>query len=304
MFASPLLRSLAFILSLSLLAGCGNGTNGAKARPDKIVTTTGMVADLARRVGGGLVEVEELMGPGVDPHLYQPKASDHRKLDEAALVLYNGLHLEGNMVEKLEHLKNARAISKDMPKDRLLIDSDQPDPHVWFDVSLWTHALDTTEKAMVEAFPTHAETFRKNAAAYRQELAELHEEVQRDLAKIPKSQRVLVTAHDAFRYFGRAYDVDVIGLQGVSTADDAGLKEVGRIVDRVVKDKIKTIFSESSVSDDGVQKVVERCKAQGHDVKLADGKLFSDAMDRPGTPGGTYPGMVRHNVKLMIDGLK
>jgi manganese/zinc/iron transport system substrate-binding protein len=299
-FLRPVRAILVLSASLLGLSGCGQ-SNGA---PEKVVTTTGMIADLARNVGGGLVQVEEIMGPGVDPHLYQPKASDRRKLDEASLVLFNGLHLEGNMAEMLEHLPRSKAVSADIPKDRLLIDAGQPDPHVWFDVSLWIIALGTVEKAMVEAFPAHADAFHKNAVAYRKQLEALHAEVQRDLATIPREQRVLVTAHDAFRYFGRAYDVEVVGLQGVSTADEAGLREVQRVVDRVVQAKVKAIFTETSVPPDGIEKVVERCKANGHSVRIPSGKLFSDAMDRPGTPGGTYPGMVRHNVKLMVEALK
>jgi manganese/zinc/iron transport system substrate-binding protein len=288
--------------SLAGLAGCGNAHPSPPA--ERVVATTGMVADLARRVSGGAVEVEALMGPGVDPHLYQPKAADRRQLEQAALVLYNGLHLEGNMTELLEGLPRARAVASTIPKERLLVDKGQPDPHVWFDVSLWLHALDAVEQAMVEAFPQHAAAFKQNAGAYRKELADLHEEVKQQLAGVPPERRVLITAHDAFRYFGRAYGMEVVGLQGVSTADEAGLKEVQRVVERIVKDKVPAIFTESSVPPDGIEAVVERCRGRGHQVNVPAGRLYSDAMDRPGAPGGSYPGMVRHNVKLIVDALQ
>jgi len=288
--------------SLAGLAGCGNAHPSPPT--ERVVATTGMVADLAQRVSGGTVEVEALMGPGVDPHLYQPKAADRRKLEQAALVLYNGLHLEGNMTELLESLPRARAVTATIPKDRLLVNLDQPDPHVWFDVSLWMHALHAVEQAMIEAFPQHGDAFKQNASKYRKELADLHEEVRRELARIPPQRRVLITAHDAFRYFGRAYGLEVVGLQGVSTADEAGLKEVQRVVERIVQDKVPAIFTESSVPPDGIEAVVERCRGRGHQVSVPAGRLYSDAMDRPGTPGGTYPGMVRHNVKLIVDALQ
>ncbi|MCS6976984.1 MAG: zinc ABC transporter substrate-binding protein [Gemmatales bacterium] len=294
------------VLSLAgAVIGCGRYVS-SKPAPNgaEIVATTGLVADLARRVSGGLVEVEAIMGPGVDPHLYQAKAADRRKLENAKLVLYNGLHLEGTMSEMLQNLPHARAVAEGIAKHQLLYAEGQPDPHVWFDVKLWIQALGAVEAAMCDAFPQHADAFRKNAADYRTELQALDEEIRRALATIPPQRRVLITAHDAFRYFGRAYGIEVIGLQGISTADETGLKEMQRIVERVVRDRIPAIFAETSVPMDGVQAVVERCHARGHEVRIAKAKLYSDALDRPDVPEGSYPGMMRHNVQVIVDELR
>jgi manganese/zinc/iron transport system substrate-binding protein len=269
-----------------------------------VVTTVTMISDLVRRVAEDTVEVQELMGPGVDPHVYKPKASDRGKLDRADLILYNGLHLEGTMVHTLEDNPKARAVTGGMPREQLLYSENQPDPHVWFDVGLWTHALAVVEEELAKLVPREAGRYRQNAAAYREELNGLHRQVKSDLAAIPKEQRVLITSHDAFRYFGRAYDVEVKGLQGISTADEAGLKEIRQLVDFAVRRQIKALFPETSVSADGLNKIIEQCRAKGHEVRLADGQLYSDAMDAPGTPGGTYPGMIRHNVELILRSLK
>jgi manganese/zinc/iron transport system substrate-binding protein len=269
-----------------------------------VVVTTGMIGDLVRRIAGDTVRLEQLMGPGVDPHLFEPKQSDNRKLSEADLVLYNGLHLEGKMVHYFEKNTKARAVARDIPQSLLIQDGDQPDPHVWFDVSLWIKALDRLAGDLAEAFPEHALLYRENAARYRQELEALHVEVKTQLATVPREQRVMVTAHDAFRYFGRAYDIEVHGLQGVSTATEAGLKEVQRLVDLVVSRKIKAIFVESSVPEDGINAVIERAARRGLKLQKAEGTLYSDAMGEPGTPEGTYPGMVRHNVRLIVTALK
>lgn len=296
---------LSFAVLFVPWAGCGSYAPSRSAAPDgaPVIATTGLVADLARRVSGGLVEVEAIMGPGVDPHLYQAKAADRRKLEQAKLVLYNGLHLEGTMSELLQNLPQARAVADGIAKDQLLYAEGQPDPHVWFDVQLWIQALGAVEKAMADAFPEHADAFRKNATEYRTELQALDEEIRRDIAAIPPRRRVLVTAHDAFRYFGRAYGIEVIGLQGISTADETGLKEMQQIVERVIRDRIPAVFAETSVPIDGVQAVVERCRARGHAVRIAQAKLYSDALDRPDKVEGTYPGMMRHNVRVIVEAL-
>jgi manganese/zinc/iron transport system substrate-binding protein len=285
---------------LMLLTGCNRQANHSK----RVVATTGMIGDLVQKVAGDTVELQVLMGAGVDPHLYEPKESDRARLRQADLILYNGLHLEGKMAENLAKNPRAKAVAESLPKDRLLEEEGQPDPHVWFDVSLWAQTMDVIENALVELKPQHAELYIRNAKAYRQELLGLHEEVRSDLARIPKEQRVLVTAHDAFRYFGRAYDIEVKGLQGVSTATEAGLRQVEEVVNLVVSRKIKALFPESSVPPDGVKKVLQLSQARGHSVRLAEGELYSDAMDEPGTPAGTYVGMVRSNVRLIVESLK
>jgi manganese/zinc/iron transport system substrate-binding protein len=296
---------ICFLLSSAVLSaalsGCGNNhADGQKS----VVTTIGMISDLVRNVAGDTVRVDELMGPGVDPHLYKPTLSDGTKLARADLILYNGLHLEGNMHERLHGDAKARAVARLIPDGQLLSDGGEHDPHIWFDVRLWIHALNAVEKDLCELQPHHAEKYKANAAKYRAELEALHIEVRDQLATIPEQQRVLVTAHDAFRYFGQAYKVEVVGLQGVSTANEAGLKEVDRVVDLVVNRKLKAIFTESSVPPDGIKKVIQLAAARGHTVKAADGELFSDAMGARGSPEGTYAGMVRHNVRLIVSSLK
>lgn len=299
-----LLTGIIGLLVILQISGCSSRGGGSGQK--KVVATTGMIGDLVRNVGGGAVDLHELMGAGVDPHLYQPTAEDTTRLSQADLIFYNGLHLEGKMVELLEKNSRARAVTANMPKEKLLKeeDSGQPDPHVWFDVSLWLHALDTVEKELTVLVPEKAAVFHKNAAAYRAELEDLHEEVKQKLASVPKPQRVMVTAHDAFGYFGKAYDIEVEALQGVSTANEAGLKEVERVVSVVSDKKLKAIFPETSVPEDGINAVIERCKARGHEVKKADGHLYSDAMGEAGTYRGTYPGMVRYNTRLIVRSLK
>jgi manganese/zinc/iron transport system substrate-binding protein len=296
--------------ALSLLAACGGSSAPpSNVGPLRIVATTGMVGDAAIRVAGPLAVVETLMGPGVDPHLYKASESDVRKLSEADVVLYNGLHLEGKMGDILVKMARTRpvvAISETIPKNELREPPEfagQYDPHIWFDVSLWARTLEPIAAALAEKAPQHGATFRANAAAYAQELAELDSWAKARVLEIPEGQRVLVTAHDAFGYFGRRYGMKVIGLQGISTLSEAGLKDVERVVELVVTEKIRAIFVESSVPRRTVESVVEACRAQGHEVKIG-GQLYSDAMGAAGTPEGTYVGMVRANVNTLVEALR
>lgn len=298
-------------LAALFLAACGgSGSTPEDAnRPLKLVATTGMVGDAASRVAGSLAVVETLMGPGVDPHLYKASESDVRKLSEADVVLYNGLHLEGKMGDILVKLARSRpvvAVSETIPEAELREPPEfagQYDPHIWFDVSLWAKTLEPIAAALAERAPRHAATFRANAAVYAEELAELDAWAKTRVLEIPADQRVLVTAHDAFGYFGRRYGMKVIGLQGISTLSEAGLKDVERVVDVVVAGKIKAIFVESSVPRRTVESVVAACEAKGHAVKIG-GQLYSDAMGAAGSPEGTYIGMVRANVNTLVEALR
>jgi manganese/zinc/iron transport system substrate-binding protein len=286
-----------------VVAGCAGPPPSRNHDPDVVATTT-LVADLARQVSGGVVAVEAIMGPGVDPHLYQAKAADRRKLEQARLVLYHGLHLEGTMTELLEHLPHARAVAAGIPRESLIFDLGQPDPHVWFDVRLWQMALETCCEAMSHSFPQHRETFRRHTELYHQRLEELDADIRRQIDALPPGRRTLITAHDAFRYFGRAYGLRVMGLQGVSTADETGLREINRIVESVLRDRLPAVFAETSVPSDGLEAVIERCRAKGHAVRLAPGRLYSDALDRPDTRCGTYVGMMRFNVETIVQALQ
>jgi len=303
---------LSVLLLLPLLfTACGGDSAPAPERqgPLRIVTTTGMIADAAARVAGEHAQVEALMGPGVDPHLYKASEGDVRKLAEADLILYNGLHLEGKMGDILVKLARGRsvvAVSETIPAERLREPPEfagQYDPHIWFDVRLWSSTLDPIATALSELDPEHAEVYRTRAEAYRAELGELDAWVEGRILEIPAERRVLVTAHDAFGYFGRRYAMDVMGLQGISTLAEAGLKDVERVVDVVVDRGIKAIFIESSVPRRAIEAVQQAVAARGHTVRIG-GQLFSDAMGAPGTPEGTYPGMVRHNVNTIVEALK
>lgn len=294
-----------------VLAGCG-GEAGSQARregPVRIVTTTSIIADTARRIAGEHAEVAALMGPGVDPHLYKASESDVRRLGEADLILYNGLHLEGKMGDILTKMARSRpvvAVSEDIPQDQLREPPEfagQYDPHVWFDVSLWARTLQPIVRELSELDPPNAESYRANAAALEKELTELDAWVKQQIETIPASQRVLVTAHDAFGYFGRRYGMEVVGIQGISTLSEAGLKDVDRVVGIVVEQGVKAIFVESSVPRRSIEAVQAAVRSQGREVAIG-GQLFSDSLGASGSPAGTYTGMVRANVETIVNALK
>ncbi len=303
------------VLALAL-SGCaiaekssgGRFTYGG-AGPVKVVTTVGMINDIVKNVGGTHVETQALMGAGVDPHLYKATPGDLRKLNDADVIFYNGLHLEGKMadiLEKLQTRKPSVAVVGALPKNELLKFEESPefpDPHVWFDVKKWIFAATAVRDELIEFDPKNADDYRKNADEYIKKLETLDEYARAQLATIPKNRRVLVTAHDAFNYFGQAYDVEVMGLQGISTASEASLRDVQRVVDELVKRKIKAVFVESSVPRRNIEAVVQGARARGQNVRIG-GELFSDAMGKNGTPEGTYDGMVRHNVDTIVGALK
>lgn len=268
-----------------------------------------MIKDAVQNITGGHAEVIALMGPGVDPHLYKPTHGDLEKLSNADLVFYNGLHLEGKMgdvLEKLSFSKPVVPVSSDIP-DSLLREvpgfQGAHDPHIWFDVSLWSHAVQTVSNVLQAEDSLHAEAYRNNTTAYLHQLDSLHDAVKVHLQEIPKEQRVLITAHDAFGYFGDAYHVEVRGLQGISTLSEFGLKDVTNLVTFIIERKIKAVFVETSVSDRSVKAVVEGCNQRGWNVTIG-GSLYSDAMGAEGTPEGTYVGMVNANVNTIVEALK
>jgi manganese/zinc/iron transport system substrate-binding protein len=276
----------------------------------KVTCTTGMVGDLIEWIGGERVEVTALMGPGVDPHLYKASEGDIGRLSSADVVFYNGLFLEGKMGEVLENVrkrgKPVIALGERIDKSLLTTPPEfqgHHDPHIWFDVNLWKQTVPPALKGLISVDPASQEFFEANATVLLEEWTELHAWCSERLAEIPKERRVLVTAHDAFGYFGRAYDVEVVGLQGISTASEYGLKDVQRVVDIVAARGVKAVFVESSVPPRSIEAVVEGCRARGHDVRIG-GSLFSDAMGEKGTPEGTYVGMVRHNVETIVGALK
>lgn len=278
---------------------------GAAGAPLKVVATTGMIGDITRHVAGDRVDLHTIMGEGVDPHLYKPVASDVRRIMGADVVFYNGLKLEGRMGDIFERAaargKFVRPVAAMVDESFLLEPEDQPghpDPHVWMDVKAWVAATEAVAIALCQADPDECETYRKNAAAYTAELAELDAYVTEVIASIPENQRVLITAHDAFNYFGRAYGIQVMGIQGISTESEAGLADVSALVDILVDRRIPAVFVESSVPDKYVRALIEGAAAKGHAV-VVGGELFSDAMGRPGSWEGTYLGMIDHNASTV-----
>ena len=305
---SPLLLAL---LVGALAAGCGpipeSTLPNLSAKDEiKVVTTVGMIADAVENVGGPRVEVEGLMGPGIDPHLYKASEGDVRRLERADVIFYGGLHLEAKMADVLERIgerRLTRAVTDGIDRSRLIAaGGGQDDPHVWFDAELWQGAVREVRDTLVAADPAHAEGYRTRAAAYLEQLDALDDEARTKSARVPEAVRVIVTAHDAFGYFGRAYGYEVVGLQGISTASEAGAKDVQRLAELIATRRIPAIFVESSVSPRTIEAVQEAVRSRGFEVTIG-GSLFADAMGSAGTPEGTYVGMVRHNVDTITSAL-
>lgn len=306
------MKKLVGILGLSfVLAACSGESNdtGSEEKEGIVVATTGQIADAVKIIGGEHLQVTNLMGPGVDPHLYKATQSDVKKLDEAEVIFYNGLHLEGQMEDIFNQMaqnKTVLAVAEGLDEGKLLADEEESslhDPHVWFDIDLWKEVVETIGDTLVEEYPEHKEDFEANEKALLAELDELNQYAKERIEEVPASQRILVTAHDAFNYFGNSQGFEVTGLQGLSTESEYGVKDVQNMVSFLVDNKIKAIFVESSVSDKALQAVIEGAKEQGADV-IIGGELFSDAMGADGTEEGTYIGMYKHNVDTIVDALK
>ncbi|MGA7392568.1 MAG: zinc ABC transporter substrate-binding protein [Terrimicrobiaceae bacterium] len=286
-------------------------TGGAVAQEKvKAAVTIGMAADLVRQVGGDRVEVNQLMGPGVDPHLYKPTATDAGRLSKADVIFYSGLMLEGRMGDLFARLarsgKKVYPITESVPEELLTEPKEfqgHYDPHIWFDVSMWAQTVPTIVRGLSEVDPGSAELYEKNGNALVARLGELHQWCKDTAAELPENQRILVTSHDAYNYFGRAYGFKVIGLQGVSTVSEAALADMANLVDFIKKQKVKAIFVETSVNPAAIRRVAEDAG-----VKVG-GELYSDAMGNPGEmrggfDTGTYDGMVRYNLKTIVGALK
>ncbi len=298
-------------------AGCGSPAPMMASRrgrgPIGLVTSTALVADLARNVGGDDVDVVSLMGEGVDPHLYKGSPRDVRALADAELILANGLHLEGKLITVFERLgrhKPTHLLGEALTEKRQaagkpdpwIRDEGAPDPHCWFDVSLWRAFTDLTVVILAAFDPAQEAEYRKRGEAYQRQLEALDAEIRTAIGRLPADRRLLITSHDAFRYFGRAYGIQVEGIQGLSTESESGVRRTNELVDLVVARRVPAIFVESSVADDNVMALVEGARAQGHALKVG-GSLFSDAPGAFGTPEGTYIGMMRHNVRTFVDSM-
>jgi manganese/zinc/iron transport system substrate-binding protein len=306
------MRAIAF-LSLLLLAGCGSrsetvtDTTYQGAYPFRAVCTTGMVADLVGKIGGKHVEVEQLFGHDIDPHQYKATPGDVVKLKKADIIFYSGLHLEGKMIDVFESLARkvpTIAVAEQISASKLLKDDEgATDPHVWFDVTLWGEAADAVRDALARFDPRNAEVYRSEREKYRKDLEEVHAYALRRIKEIDLKQRVLITSHDAFQYFGRAYGLEVKGIQGISTEAEASVGHITQLVNFIVERNVKAVFVESSVNPRNMKALIEGCRAKQHDVREG-GTLFSDAMGPAHEKTGTYVGMITHNVDTIVNALK
>ena len=298
-------RIVNVILVLFLLLASWN--NLEAATPIRVIATTTIVADLVEQVGGDLVVVESLMADGVDPHSYRATPRDIDRLVRADLIVANGLHLEGKLAELLERIGRKRpflAVGNAVPKDELLsIGNDLFDPHIWFDAKLWSYCPSAVADALSQLDSKAALDYRQRAEKYSKDLLELDKNVKGKFKEIPPQRRVLITAHDAFRYFGRAYGLEVIGVQGTSTESEAGLADMNKLVELVVQRKIPAVFVETSVSDRNVTALIEGAAARGHSVRLG-GRLYSDALGPAGGGGDTLERALLSNVDTIIEALR
>ena len=274
-----------------------------------ILTTTGMLADAIKNIVKEDAQVVSLMGPGIDPHIYQTTQKDMQQLRHAHMIFYNGLDLEGKMTDLLQRMakeRKAYAVSDALNKTELLFEDIFPvgiDPHIWFDIKLWKQVVGFISQKLQEARPKSAAYYQNNTLAYMEVLEQLHQFVTTQIQSIPEKQRVLITAHDAFGYFGKAYNIEVVGLQGISTVAECGLKDINRIIKLIIERNIKAVFFEASVSDRSMRAVLEGCAYYGHKVAVG-GCLYSDALGAPDTSAGTYCGMISANATTIVNALK
>ena len=301
------------LTGLLLLCACGRAESEElplSERSIRVVATTSIVADLVRNIGGDRVDVDALMGPGVDPHLFKASAGDVVVMADADVVVYNGLHLEGKMGDLFEqmHLRGQPAIplAELAVPDSLLQDSElyqgNYDPHIWLDVQLWMRVAHTLATELARLDTMHADSYFHRAVIYADELRDVENYMIASVSQIPEAARVLVTSHDAFGYFGRAYGFEVHGLQGLSTAVEAGTADVQTLAKLVAERRIPAMFVESSISPRGIEAVREAVRARGFEVGIG-GTLYGDALGAPDSPASTYIGMVRHNVDVIVDAL-
>ncbi len=307
------IKLISFLVVISFLFSCnqlGNPENKSGNTKLKVVATTTMLTDLVNQIGGNQIEVYGLMGSGVDPHLYKASEGDVSKLFNADVIFYNGLHLEGKMDVIFEQMHNrgvkTYTVGKAIPEKKLLHVSDDyshHDPHVWFDVEIWKIVAKYVAGKLIENNPEHKDEFAKNLQKYLESLEELQKFNINMIKKIPMDRRVLITAHDAFEYFGNAYNFEVVGLQGISTVSEAGVADVRDLADFIYQRKVPAIFIESSVPRRNIEALQAAVISRGLDVEIG-GKLFSDALGSPGTVEGTYIGMYKHNVTTIVEALK
>lgn len=300
--------AIAVVLLTAGLSLCGIKAHQKEAGGKlRVIATTTMLYDLVKQIGGDCVYAQSLMGSGVDPHQYRASAGDIIKLQEADAVVYNGLHLEGRMGDVFASLesgsKNVICASDGIDRELLIINGGVPDPHIWFDASLWSMAAMEVAKGLSAADPHNADKYGENLEEYGKKLDELDRYVKIRAAEIPEGQRVLVTAHDAFAYFGRAYGFEVRGLQGISTAAEAAASDVSRLAGFIAKNKIAAVFVESSMPVKNIEALCEAVRSAGFETRLG-GSLYSDSVGDEKSGTDTYIAAFRFNIDLIAEGLK
>ena len=297
------------IIAVSFAISCAPGKQAEISEKPKIVATTGMVADAVENLLGDQVELKTLMGPGVDPHLYKASQGDMNLLANADIIVYSGHHLEGKMIEVLHKIAKTKPViplAEYIWENRLQRSNDGKgaiDPHLWMDINSWKLGVNGLSDTLQKLLPNKAAFITSNFKTYTDTLEKVGFEIELAIASIPKTQRVLITSHDAFRYYGLAYGIEVKGLQGISTVSEYGLQDVSNMVNFIISRKIKSVFIESSISSKSLQAVIEGCKSKGYNINIG-GSLYSDAMGPKGSPYGTYKGMLRHNTYTIVNALK
>jgi len=308
-----MIKKIVLIVVLGLLiavTSCKNTDQKSGDGKMYVVATTTMVHDLVKNIGGDRIKSDGLMGPGVDPHLYRASESDVSKLSNADVIFYNGLHLEGKLVDVFEKMnrlgKDIYPVADTIKEGNLIPSADYAssyDPHIWFDINLWKKAAHFIADKLTKHDPKNREYYQSNLKNYISEMDSVQKEINSLIDQVPKDKRILITAHDAFNYFGKAFGFEVVGLQGISTASEAGVRDVQKLADMIVKNKIGAIFIESSVPRRNIEALQEAVKSRGFEVEIG-GELYSDALGTRGTEEGTYTGMFMHNVKTIVEALK
>lgn len=301
-------HTILILLTTTLLFSCKN-TSENDSETLQVVTTTTMITDIAKNIGGDVINVQGLMGSGVDPHLYKASEGDVSKLANADVVFYNGLHLEGKLVEVFEKMGNrvqTVALAEVLDKSGLIGSeyfASNYDPHVWFNIDYFIQMTEKLTSELKRLDPENSEVFEANRKSYVEKLKALETEVKSVIETLPKEKRILVTAHDAFNYFGKAYEFEVVGLQGLSTATEAGVQDVQNLSKFIIDNQVKAIFVESSVPKRTIEALQQAVKSKGFNVEIG-GELFSDALGNADTPEGEYIGMFKHNVNTIVEALK
>lgn len=302
------MRYFGIIGLLLVLLGCKIDPNRPK-RELNIVCSTSIIRDCVQEIVGDSIRVQSLMGPGIDPHSYKPRPSDISLLNNATVVIYNGLHLEGKMAQLFEELgkrKTVLAVSSGISKNDLIVTDPRTgitDPHIWFDTRIWLDGMTRIVEDLSVAYPKYRKQFEANFQRYRLRVETEQQQLKRALTIIPEERRVLITSHDAFHYFSRCFDVKVRALQGISTTQEPGVQDVVNLVNFIVDHKVKALFVEHSVSPKAINTVIESCQRKGHRVNVG-GTLYSDALGDADSAGSTYLRMLQHNVYTLIKGLK